>query len=270
MRALAVLLLLALPMAADAQQRDRPQRGDRSTPPPRSEQRVQPPRPTHPIQPMRPFRAEPTPRIGSPLVPAGWQWFGTSRRGFSIGNPYLPAGRQWFGDPGDARRRPGHGGMYPGQWYPYGYGGGIYYGDGYYAAEQQDEASRFATAPPPPPATGLLRLDITPSTGLEYYSDGFLIGTSSDLGTEFEINAGARRIEIRAAGYRPLIFDTRINEGQITTFRAALEPLQGDEPAPRASGSKTLYVIRGCYIGNKKPDAADLPKGCDINRMTTR
>jgi hypothetical protein len=253
MRAIVLLIVLALPIAAHAQperrQGQRPSRAEHVTP--------QPPPP----------RAEPTPQIGSPLVPAGWQWFGESRSP-SIGNPYLPAGRQWFGSPDDGRRRPGHGGLYPRPWWPYGYG--AYVGDGYYNAEPQEETARFAAPPPPLPATGLLRLDITPSTGLQYYVDGLLIGSSSELGTEFEINAGARRIEIRAAGYRPLVFDARINEGRITTFRGALERLQEEAPPAPPSGSRTLYIIRGCYIGNMPPQQADLPKGCDIKRMTTR
>ena len=46
------------------------------------------------------------------------------------------------------------------------------------------------------------------------------------------------------------------------------------EPAPPPpppivlpTGSRTLYVIRGCYLGNVKPDADRLPEGCDIRRM---
>ena len=45
------------------------------------------------------------------------------------------------------------------------------------------------------------------------------------------------------------------------------------EPPPppfvAPTGSRTLYVIPGCYLGNVKPDLDRLPAGCDISRMKT-
>lgn len=35
------------------------------------------------------------------------------------------------------------------------------------------------------------------------------------------------------------------------------------------SGSRTIYVIPGCYLGNVPPDKDRLPAGCDISRMKT-
>jgi hypothetical protein len=133
-------------------------------------------------------------------------------------------------------------------------------------------------APYPPEAepaavhtTGVLRLEITPATGLQYYIDGMYFGSSSELGTEFEVNAGARRIEIRAPGYKPMIFDARFVPGGTVTRRGALEPLEDVSSLPRAAaGSKTMYVIPGCYIGNTRPEPGALPKGCDIARLVTR
>lgn len=42
-----------------------------------------------------------------------------------------------------------------------------------------------------------------------------------------------------------------------------------EPPAPfvLANGSRTLYVIPGCYLGNVLPDVDRLPAGCDISRM---
>ena len=54
---------------------------------------------------------------------------------------------------------------------------------------------------------------------------------------EFEVNAGARRIEIRAPGYKPVIFDARFVPGGTVTRRGALEPLEDVSPLPRAAGS---------------------------------
>ncbi len=149
--------------------------------------------------------------------------------------------------------------------------GGSYFGySDYYAQEYPGQA-----APPPEPEaasriTGMLRLEITPATGLQYYVDGLYIGSSSELGTQFEVNAGARRIEIRAPGYKPVIFDARFVPGETVTRRGALEPLEDVATLPRATGSKTMYVIPGCFIGNARPEPSALPKGCDIGRLTTR
>lgn len=48
-----------------------------------------------------------------------------------------------------------------------------------------------------------------------------------------------------------------------------VEPMPPPPPPPIVvpTGSRTLYVIRGCYLGNVKPDADRLPEGCDIKRM---
>jgi len=44
-----------------------------------------------------------------------------------------------------------------------------------------------------------------------------------------------------------------------------------EPPAPfvPANGSRTLYVIPGCYLGNVLPDVDRLPAGCHISKMKT-
>jgi hypothetical protein len=149
----------------------------------------------------------------------------------------------------------------------YGYGFG-YFGP---AAEERYELSGRdeRTTPGRVITTGVLRLEITPSTGLEYYVDGLYFGSSSNLGTLLEMNPGPRRIEVRAAGYKPLVFDTRIYAGNETTFRAALEPLMQQPPA-QATGNRTMFIIPGCYMGNAPPSRGELRPGCDINKLIKR
>lgn len=263
MKYLAVLLLVAVPATAVADQR---QRGSSR---PAARQQTSSPAPPRAVSPRAVSpRHVPQPRIGQPLQPAGWQWYVNGpRRGPRIDSPLLPAGQQWFGWRGDGRRER----HWQGGWYnPYGVGVGYGYGAGYPAAEYVDE--RYNQLPPAQVMTkGLLRLDVTPSTGLQYYVDDAFFGTSQDLGLEFELNAGARHIEIRAPGYKPLVFDTRIEVGEVVTYRGALEPLTEAQPRmPQATGNKTIYVIPGCYMGNAPPKAGNLRKGCDIKRVTTR
>jgi hypothetical protein len=49
--------------------------------------------------------------------------------------------------------------------------------------------------------------------------------------------------------------------------RAQPPPAPSVEPAPAPAGSKTLYVIPGCYMGNVSPEAMKLPAGCDLDKL---
>jgi hypothetical protein len=138
-------------------------------------------------------------------------------------------------------------------------------------------------APPPPePETGFLRLDL-----LQVFVDGLYLGTIDDLGDDIELGLGPRRIELRAPGYRTLIFDTRIEFDRTVVYRGALDPVeqapeapstrafetpqapQTPEAAKAPQGSRTMYLIPGCYMGNVQPTAAMLPPGCDISKLVT-
>ena len=241
MRYLIILVVVMLPLTAGAEQRSRSQR---------------------PAQTPRAAQARP-PVIPSSVMPREWQR--RDMRGDRSQSSWRRlhhqsnrSSRWWF---------------YPGSQSPY--FGGSYYAlpySGYYPGE---DAGYSRTRPAEAEAastrtTGVLRLDITPATGLQYYVDGMFIGSSSELGTEFDVNAGARRIEVRAPGYKPVIFDARFVPGGTVTRRGALEPLEDVSTLPRATGSKTMYVIPGCFMGNARPDAGALPKGCDIGRLITR
>lgn len=135
--------------------------------------------------------------------------------------------------------------------------------------------ARTETPPPPEPRsdTGFLRLEVEPAGSLQIYVDGVFVGTPSDLGPELELGSGPHRIEIRAPGYESLTFDARIEVDRGITYRGELTPLDTTPvqvvPTPAATGSRTLYVIPGCYLGNVLPEASRLPPGCEISRMTT-
>jgi hypothetical protein len=247
MRYLVVLIVLLLPINAGAEQRSRSQRHA-----PTPSQR--------PAQPPRAAQARPV--IPSSVAPQEWQRLDMrGNRSHSSWRRFHQQGKMppWWFRPGS--RNPFYGGSYYAL--PY---------SGYYPGEE----AGYSTAPPAEAeaasmrTAGTLRLDITPATGLQYYVDGMYIGSSSELGTEFEVNAGARRIEIRAEGYKPVVFDARFVPGGIVTRRGALEPLQDSATLPRAAGNRTMFVIPGCFMGNARPDPGSLPKGCDIARLITR
>jgi|SRR5687768_16814164 len=239
LKSIVVLMLVAFPLVADAQSRGRGQQSRARSP-----------------------RAEalaPPPGLAEMLLPAG------SRR---------PPTVRFDGRHDDWRRWPqeSRGWWRQQQFGRQGYGS--FYAVPYTGFSPYAPGEVESPYVPPPATTaattkGLVRLEITPAVGVEYYADGVFIGQSSQLGTQFEMNAGARQIEVRARGYKSLVFDARIDEGRVTTLRGALEAIEQPQ-APRNPGSRVMYVIPGCYIGNAKPEQSALPPGCDVKKMITR
>jgi hypothetical protein len=144
------------------------------------------------------------------------------------------------------------------------------------------------TAAPPEPEpmveTGFLRLEVEPRDTLQVFVDGLYLGTPADLGDEIELRLGARRIELRAPGYRTLIFDTQIVPDRTIVYRGALELTPSSTPrppeAPRVQSPATpapntaaprapakMFLIPGCYLGNVEPDVASLRPGCDLKKL---
>lgn len=231
-----------------------------------------PPAPGRPALPTaRPWNGTlPVPAWERPNVPA-WERQGPPpwERGH-VSQPVYPAKPV---KPGakpdhDRRRRKADVVFVP---YPaYGYTSGL----PYYTGTATVSAPAAAPAPPPPPSDiGYLRLEVEPASLLQIYVDGVFIGTPADINGDLELRSGAHRIEIRAPGHDSLTFDARIEADRGITYRGALRELDArpEPPVPVVvpAGSKTLYVIPGCYLGNVKPDVERLPAGCDIGRMKT-
>jgi hypothetical protein len=133
---------------------------------------------------------------------------------------YYPTGRYFW---------PGYGfGLsyfYDPFWYdPFGYG---YYGYGApygYAGYGGGYQGTYRDTQPQNP-TGSLRLRIDPSHA-EVFVDGSYAGLVSDFNGIFQrltIEAGTRRLEIRAAGYRPAELEIRVEAGKTATYQGELE-----------------------------------------------
>jgi hypothetical protein len=57
------------------------------------------------------------------------------------------------------------------------------------------------------------------------FVDGLYRGIVDDFDGVFQrlkLEAGAHRLEIRAAGFRPLVFDVLVTPGETTTYRGDL------------------------------------------------
>jgi hypothetical protein len=128
---------------------------------------------------------------------------------------------------------------------------------------------------PPPPPIGVLRLDVEPRDLIQIFVDGVYIGTPDDVGDDLGLAPGVRHIELRARGFKTLSFDADIVQDRSITYRGQLErdPEAPPPPVvivkPPASGSRTMYVIPGCYLGNVAPTQASLRAGCDLSKLTT-
>ena len=171
------------------------------------------------------------------------------------------------------------------------------YGYGYASAYPVTYGTYEATPPPLPPSGitvfeaepqgGRIRLDVDPPGQWQLFVDGVYYGTADDLGTEVELPVGPRRIEMHARGYQPLVFDACITTERTITYRGTMLPSgaaarptgpspsvvppEGPAPAPPAvaTGSRTIYVIPGCYLGNVAPQKEKLRDGCDMSGLKT-
>ena len=145
-------------------------------------------------------------------------------------------------------------------------GYGAYGGYGSYAAEPN--APSPSQMPPGPAAVGFLRLSGTPAEA-QVFVDGFFVGTLGDIeaGRPLMIEAGARRLELRAPGYQSTSVDIRLAPNDTITYRASLDRVQPPAPPARTAAASTMYLIPNCYLGNVPPRANRLSPGCDIKQV---
>jgi hypothetical protein len=120
---------------------------------------------------------------------------------------------------------------------------------------------------------GRLRLDVEPAGLLQVFVDGVYVGLPGDFGGELDLPPGVRRVDLRAPGHEPVSVDVQVLADRTVTYRGALD-LIADEPPARAPeapatmpevpiGSRIMYEIPGCYMGNVPPADVALPPGCD-------
>jgi hypothetical protein len=100
-------------------------------------------------------------------------------------------------------------------YYGYGYSPGYYGsgGGGYVASGDADYD------------TGGLKLKVKPRDA-QVYVDGYFSGVVDDFDgvlQKLKLRAGAHRVELRADGYQPSIFDVLIVAGETVTYRAELK-----------------------------------------------
>ena len=124
----------------------------------------------------------------------------------------------------------GYGGYYGGYYDPWWYGTGYIgsyggYYDPWYGGYPSDPQPYYSSSFD---EDGKLRLKIKPRDA-EVYVDGYFVGTVDDFDGIFQrlhLETGAHRIEVRAAGYEPLMIDVRITPEHTTTYQGELKRIQ--------------------------------------------
>jgi hypothetical protein len=240
----------------------------------------------------------PPPPVGTPLPPIGTPQnalapsqptystlptIGLGLPSIGLGLPAIGLPPQNFGTQPMNPRAPYRGNKYrrggDGLYYtvpPYGYPAAAY---GVVTTPGTIYPSAVETYPPPqepPPAIGGLRLEVEPSDLVQVFVDGVFIGSPRDIGNEITLEPGTRRIELRAQGYKTVVFNAQIFENRTIVYRATMEkdpmvmpPPPVELPPVAPTGSRTLYVIPGCYLGNVAPQEVKLPPGCDLGKLRT-
>jgi len=121
---------------------------------------------------------------------------------YLFGSPFYGYGYPTYGYPAY-----GYSGFRPSYGYaPYGYGYGGYSGRPY----------------------GGVRIDL-PQRDAEVYADGYFVGIVDDFDgvlQQANLEAGPHRIEVRAPGYEPIVFDVKVEPGRTITYRASMRPLR--------------------------------------------
>jgi hypothetical protein len=115
--------------------------------------------------------------------------------------------------------------------------------------------------------SGSLELAVEPRSA-DVYVDGFYVGTVDDVTQNgLLLRAGRHWVDFRAEGYETLTIPVGIAAGQAIRYRGQLAAVRQESDVPR--GPQTIYVIRGCYAGNRPPTESALPRGCDIANLRT-
>jgi len=160
------------------------------------------------------------------------------------------------------------------------YGYGYAAGSGYYTNGRPYSPEDLSAAPPnegplaivADESQGRLFIDTEPGTA-QVFVDGIPVGAVAGFrGVGMLLTEGLRHVELRSPGYESAVFDITIAPNQPAVHRGDLMPARtaaGPAAPVIRRGSNTLYVIPGCYLGNRPPRAPSLPPGCDIKRMHT-
>jgi hypothetical protein len=154
---------------------------------------------------------------------------------------------------------------------PYGYG--IPYGSdfpayGFSPYVPESTYDKMFRIPEPVITEGTLLLDVTPLNAMVFIDSAF-VGNVTDLQTRgVTLSAGRHWVDLEAPNYDRKTIEVTIRADEPLRYRFDLAPTRrADVIAAPPRPPQTMYVIAGCYAGNRPPVAANLPNGCDISKV---
>lgn len=116
-------------------------------------------------------------------------------------------------------------------YWPYGYGafglGYFYYDPLYWSYPSGYWSGYSAYSSSYGYDQGSIKLKIKPASA-EVFLDGYFAGQVDDFDGIFQrlrLDYGPHRVEVRAPGYEPLVFEIRAQPGRTITYRGELKPL---------------------------------------------
>jgi len=131
--------------------------------------------------------------------------------GYGFGFGYMAYDPFFFGGFG----YPGYSGSYYDPFYGGAYSGGGYYGGGGGASSGTSQVYHGA---------GSLRLKVKPGNA-QVFVDGYLVGTVDSFDGVFQrlnVEAGSHKIELRADGYEPTLFDVMVIPGETIAYEGKM------------------------------------------------
>jgi hypothetical protein len=148
---------------------------------------------------------------------------------------------------------------------PYGYDFPAYGFSSYVPESTYDKLYR---TPEPPITEGALLLDVTP-LGAMVFVDSAYVGNVEDLQTRgVTLSAGRHWLDLEAPNYDRKTIEVTIRAGEPLRYRFDMTPTRRAEViAAPPRPPQTMYMIAGCYAGNRAPVAANLPRGCDAAKV---
>jgi hypothetical protein len=148
---------------------------------------------------------------------------------------------------------------------PYGYDF-PYYGFSSYVPESTYD--KLYRTPEPAITEGALLLDVTPLTAMVFVDSAY-VGNVADLQTRGVTLSGGRHwVDLEAPNYDRKTIEVTIRAGEPLRYHFDMTPTRRAEViAAPPRPPQTMYMIAGCYAGNRPPVATNLPKGCDVRNV---
>jgi hypothetical protein len=151
---------------------------------------------------------------------------------------------------------------------PYGYGYGYDVPTYGYSYVPESTYEKLYRTPEPAITEGTLVLDVTPVTA-HVFIDSAYVGDVEDLQTRaMTLSAGRHWVDLEAPNYDRRTVEVTIRPREPLRYRFDMTPERRAETiATPPRPPQTMYMIAGCYAGNRPPVVANLPKGCDVAKV---